>query len=223
MNPRFIGICGRPGSGKSTAQTILHNALGYVPVDDGRPLRVIGLNWLGLTERQVTTQEGKAETVSLNGKDWVVRDILGSIGDALEDKLGPEIIPLMTMHHYGMVKELSKSGYSFGSVRKQQGHFYRRHGGMVIEIVWPGVPPSPYAFDQYDLSAVDATVWNDGSLQQFEDRLTYAIRWFTGQFNETDPRYPMTELGIAPGYGQYQSRDGVALYSRENVYAAPND
>lgn len=175
MNPRFIGLCGHPKSGKSTAQTILHNALGYVPVDDGRPLRVIAKNWLGLNERQVTTQEGKQETVRLNGKDWVIRDILGEIGNAFEEKFGGDIIPLMAMNHYGMTSELSRAGYSFGSVRRAQGHFYRRNGGMVIEISRPGVGPSEYAFDQYDPTAVDATVVNDGSLQQLETRLLHAI------------------------------------------------
>lgn len=175
MTPRFIAICGNPTAGKSTAQTILHNTLGYVPVDDGRPLRVIAKNWLGLTERQITTQEGKAETVRINGKDWVVRDVLGEIGNAFEEKFGGDIIPLMVMHHYGMAVEISKTGYSFGSVRRQQGHFYRRHGGMVIEIQRPGAGPSQYEFDRFDPAAVDAVVVNDGSLQQLEERLHAAI------------------------------------------------
>lgn len=182
MNPRFIALCGAPLSGKSEAQRLLHNALGYVPVDDGRPLRVIAKNWMGLSERQVTTQEGKAETVRLNGKDWLVRDILGEIGNAFEEKFGGDIIPLMALHHYGMISELSKAGYSFGSVRRKQGHFYRRHGGMVIEIVRPGVEPSGREFDQYDPTAVDVTVLNDGTLAQLEDRLCAAVaQWVTAQ------------------------------------------
>lgn len=226
MNPRFIAICGNPTSGKSTAQTILHNALGYVPVDDGRPLRDIATKWLGLTEQQVTTQEGKLEMVEINGRPWQVRDVLGEIGNAMEEKFGGDVIPLMAMQHYGLLGEISRGGYSFGSVRREQGHFYRRHGGMVIEIARPGVEPSGFEFDRYDLNAVNATVWNDGSLQQLEDRLTYAVRWFTNSFDYTDgadPKYPFTESGIAPGYGQYQAREGVALYFRESDYAAPND
>lgn len=182
MNPRFIALCGYPKSGKSTAQRLLHNALGYVPVDDGRPLRVIAMNWLGLTERQVNTQEGKAETVCLNGKDWVVRDILGEIGNAFEEKFGGDVIPLMAMNHYQMYKNIERGGHSFGSVRRKQGHFYRRQGGMVIEITRPGVGPSEFEFDWYDPTAVNATVVNDGSLEQLEERLCAAIRdWTTAQ------------------------------------------
>src|SRR5687768_10641087 len=99
MNPRFIALCGNPLSGKSTAQRLLHNSLGYVPVDDGRPLRDIAVDYLGLTEAQVTTQAGKLETVSLNGRDWIVRDILGEIGNAFEEKFGGDVIPLMALNH----------------------------------------------------------------------------------------------------------------------------
>lgn len=175
MNPRFIAICGRPTSGKSTAQRLLHNSLGYVPVDDGRPLRQIAINWLGLTEEQVATQAGKLETVRLNGRDWQVRDIMGEIGNAMEEKFGGDVIPLMALNHYGILDEKSRGGYSFGSVRRQQGYFYKRHGGMVIEIVRPGVGLSLKAFDRYDPSAVDASVVNDGSLEQLEVRLHRAI------------------------------------------------
>ncbi len=174
-NPRFIAICGNPTSGKSTAQRLLHNALGYVPVDDGRPLRDIAIKWLGLTEQQVTTQTGKLEMVEINGRQWQVRDVLGEIGNAFEEKFGGDVIPLMAMQHYGLLGEISRGGYSFGSVRRSQGHFYRRHGGMVIEIERPGVGPSPFEFDRYDKDAIDFTVINDGSLGQLEARLCDAV------------------------------------------------
>ncbi len=175
MNPRFIAICGNPTSGKSTAQRLLHNALGYVPVDDGRPLRDIAVKWLGLTEHQVTTQVGKLEMVEINGRQWQVRDVLGEIGNAFEEKFGGDVIPLMAMQHYGLLGEISRGGYSFGSVRRKQGHFYRRHGGMVIEIERPGVGPSSFEFDRYDKDAIDFTVINDTSVEELEARLCDAV------------------------------------------------
>ena len=177
--PPFIALCGHPKAGKSTAQRILHDALGYVPVDDGRPLRNMARDYLGLTEHQVTTQEGKAETVEINGKPWVVRDVLGEIGNAFEEKFGGDVIPLMAMHAAGMMKDGPNKGlYSFGSVRRQQGWFYRARGGLVLEIRRVGVEPSPYAFDRFDQMAAHGVVRNDGTLDDLEERLLAAIRGF---------------------------------------------
>jgi len=234
--PPFIALCGNPGAGKSEAQKILHNALGYVPVDDGRPLRNIARDYLGLTEAQVTTQEGKAETVTINGQEWVVRDVLGEIGNAFEEKFGGDVIPLMAMHASGMTRSLSKERFSFGSVRRKQGWFYRARGGVVIEIRRAGTGPLEYAFDRFDRSAVDIVVQNDGTLEQFEQRLIAGLRWFAGD-PESHGAYPMTEVGAG-----YRARDGVVLLEQrsastvlqegheqelralfDEAYASPND
>jgi len=184
--PPFIALCGNPGAGKSEAQKILHNALGYVPVDDGRPLRNIARDYLGLTEAQVTTQEGKAETVTINGQEWVVRDVLGEIGNAFEEKFGGDVIPLMAMHASGMTRSLSKERFSFGSVRRKQGWFYRARGGLVIEIRRAGVGPSLYAFDRFDQTAAHAIVRNDGSFGDLEQNLLAAIRTFSKGLDTDD-------------------------------------
>lgn len=163
--PRIIALCGNPGAGKSTAQNILHAAYGYQPVDDGLGIRQIAVEQMGLTWDQVTTQAGKREKVMLNDREWVVRDVLGELGNALEEKFGPDIIPLMAYRANNIELVPTRNPpqrYSFGSVRREQGWFHKKHGGLVIEIRNPQAPVSPYAFDAYNPMAVDGHVDNDG-------------------------------------------------------------
>lgn len=100
--PPIIGICGYPKAGKSTVQKILADLYDVLPLDDGLPLREIAVNYLGLTHEQVTTQEGKTETVMINGTPWIVRDVLGQIGNAFEEKFGGDVIPLMAVNRFGL-------------------------------------------------------------------------------------------------------------------------
>jgi len=155
--PRLIALCGKPGSGKTTAAEILRDKLGYTIADDGLPLRQMAMQHLGLTEHQVFTQEGKLETVNLVGQDHTVRSILGEIGNAFEEKFGGDVIPYMTHRSLDPTKT-----YVMGSVRRIQGHYWGAQGALVIEIDRPDVDPSPYNFDHYDPAAVHVVVLNDG-------------------------------------------------------------
>lgn len=161
--PRFIAFCGNPKSGKSTAQEILSKDRNYLPIDDGFVLREFAVNKLGLSWDDVQTQEGKKRTTSILGKDWEHRILLGEFGKVLEDLFGEHIMPFIATRNL-----YPNARYSFGSVRKTQGHFFRQNGGIVIEIINPMAPPSGNAFDQYDTTAVDRTVINDGLLK-FDD------------------------------------------------------
>lgn len=163
--PRFIAICGNPKSGKSEVQKILQEIYGYQPVDDGRVIRRFAIDWLGLTENDVYSQEGKARYVEILGKRWQIRDILGTYGKKLEEMFGKWIMP------YLGTRNLPEGGlYSFGSCRRDQGLFYKSLGGVVFEVKNPLAGPSPYDFDQYDASIVDVTIENDG-LSRFEDKV----------------------------------------------------
>ncbi|WLR90977.1 hypothetical protein [Shinella zoogloeoides] len=161
--PRFIAICGNPKSGKSLAQEILSTDLNYLPIDDGHVLREFAVNKLGLSWDDVQTQEGKKRVTSILGKDWEHRILLGEFGNRLEEMFGEHIMPFIATRNL-----YPNARYSFGSVRKTQGHFFKEHGGVVIEIMNPMAPPSGNAFDKYDLSAVDRTIINDGMLK-FDD------------------------------------------------------
>jgi hypothetical protein len=154
--PRFVALCGNPKSGKSLAQEILQETFGYIPVDDGFPMREFAVNNLGLTWDDVRTQEGKARYTNILGRDWQHREILGILGNHFEDMFGADIMPLMAVNRCDPDKL-----YSFGSVRREQGKFYKDRGGIVIEIVNPDAKPSSYEFDRYNPDICDSRIYND--------------------------------------------------------------
>lgn len=155
--PRFIALCGNPKSGKSLVQKFLTKHFGYQPIDDGAVIRRFAIDWLGLSHDDVYTQEGKARYTEILGRRWQHREILGEYGNRLEDMFGKWAMPMFGTHN------LPKGGlYSFGSVRRDQGAFYKAHGGVVIEIRNPLAGPSPYEFDRYDAALADRVIENDG-------------------------------------------------------------
>ncbi|QNG62622.1 energy-coupling factor transporter ATPase domain containing protein [Rhizobium phage B1VFA] len=161
--PKNIALCGHPGSGKSTAADIINEVYGHELADDGLPLRKIGMDYLGLTAEQVFTQEGKKQKVMLNGREWEVREILGEIGNAFEEKFGGDIIPIMSHN------ARPEGSYSvFGSVRREQGLYWRNHGALVLEIVNPLAGPSQYEFDRFNPEFCHARINNDGLARGLE-------------------------------------------------------
>jgi len=160
----LIAICGHPGVGKSTLQTILAQDYGIVPVDDGAIIREHVMQILDLDYETVSTQEGKARKVRFCGRDWVVREALGEYGNLIEAMFGEHAIPRIAVRRVLREHaEHSKNiGYSFGSVRRNQGQVYQdTPGGAVVEITRPGVAESPYEFDRYDTSLVRFRIHND--------------------------------------------------------------
>lgn len=168
--PKYIALCGLPGSGKSTVQELLRSNHGVYPVDDGFPLRDICVRYLALSTHQVCSQDGKKEFVDLLDKNWQVREILGEMGNRFEGMFGEHIIPFMVTNTL-----IGNGPYSFGSVRKSQGWFYKKLGGIVIEVRRPGIPPSPYAFDQFDEKAVDYVLMNDGVIEDLPAKIAKLV------------------------------------------------
>lgn len=155
--PRLIGICGNPKSGKSEVQRLLQEHLDYLPVDDGLPMRAFCTQHLGMSWNDVNTQEGKAGFVEILGKRWQRRDILGTLGNHLEEMFGKDIFAYIATCALD-----PKLRYSFGSVRRDQGAFYRQQGGVIIGVRNPLAPPSPFEFDRFDESQVDIWIDNNG-------------------------------------------------------------
>lgn len=172
--PPIIAIQGYPKAGKSTVQKILADLYDVVPLDDGLPLREIAVSYLGLSHDQVTTQEGKAETIEINHTHWLVREVLGQLGNALEEKFGGDVIPLMAVNRFGLDNPAGPNRHqsvSFASVRRQQGWFWRRRGALVLEVRRPGTSMGA-EFNAYDPQAAHCVITNDGSL----DDLTLALQ-----------------------------------------------
>ena len=163
--PLLIALCGRPKSGKSTIQKILADHLGCMPFDDGEILRGHTMELLGLDAKDVYTQEGKAGQIMIDGTVRTVRWALGEMGNAYERTFGEHAIPNWAIRQ---ARQLDAKVVTFGSVRKSQGWAYLDAGGLVVEVVRPNVPESPYHFDRYDFRAVTHTFHNDMPIDQME-------------------------------------------------------
>ena len=215
MLPRIIAICGNPGSGKSTVQEMLRANHDYQPVDDGRGLREIVHKYLGATWEQVSTQAGKKEKILINGKEWEVRDALGQLGNVLEQTFGGDVICEMALRASNIstiepVVDLLR--YSFGSVRREQGHFYRKHGGIVVEIHRTLAPPSEFEFDRYSKTAVQYTVINDGDLDTLERSVEALMRWVSTGTPAPAGSYLHCEQGFLAEVGRgYYDRYGTVM------------
>lgn len=169
--PRFIGICGNPKSGKSLVQDILLENYGVQPVDDGFILRDIAMRHFGASHEDVHTQEGKAklaywpdgspilddrEIAGSEKEHMTWRQVLGRVGEQLELLIGPYVMPMTAC------APLKGPGpFSFGSVRKTQGNYFKQRGGLIICINNPLAKPTGNAFDVFDESLVDVWIEND--------------------------------------------------------------
>lgn len=177
---RYIALCGYPKSGKSEIQKILTQEFGIIAVDDGRVLRDAARKLFGFTEQQVTTQEGKKEKVTICGKEYEVRKVLGEVGNLLEGYFGDQVIPECTVkaleEQWAEHPHNENLTFSFGSVRKNQGNTYHANRkGVVVEIKRPGVEWSGNDFDLYDQSLVDCTFVNDIDFNREPERFKHHV------------------------------------------------
>lgn len=173
----FVALCGPPKSGKSTVQKILWNKWDIKPIDDGRVVRDLVKRAFSLTENDVSTQEGKMKEHPLHGAGgerdiWTNRQLLGKLARGLETEFGEFIVPFLTVKEFCEPSMFNR--FSFGSVRRNQGWFYKEHGGIVIEILRE--PPSGNDFDLYDQKAIDYTILNDGTFEELENKVVEVLK-----------------------------------------------
>lgn len=165
LAPRVIALCGFPKSGKSEIQRILHELYGFDARDDSEPLRRAACELYGLSWEQVTTQEGKSSMVEVAGTTKMVRDLLGSLGSAIESLHGTTFLAEKAMAELDLSSGPNGPvpGVTFGSVRLDQPFVYARAGGLVCEVTRPGTfPAGPH--DWYDRTPVHVTVSNTGDI-----------------------------------------------------------
>lgn len=154
--PHLIALVGLPGSGKTEVQRLLETRHGAVLVDDAWPMRQFAIRHLGLAFDDVTTASGKSRSTEICGRVWGHRVLLGQIGRKLEELFGEDILPWIA------TRDLKpEESYVFASVRMGQPWFYRRLGGVVVEVVNPLVTAPAYAFDDYDAAAAQHRIEND--------------------------------------------------------------
>ena len=162
-NARHVAICGWPKSGKDEVARMLEDEFNGVVVDDGAILRETLPILLGIDPMLPYSQNGKATRVSVGDRSEQVREGLGELGNWLEDRYGPYIMPIRAMQT-AQEKHPDANFYIYPSVRKEQGRAYKMAGGVVIEVARPGVGDSGNEFDCYDRKLVDITLTNDGTL-----------------------------------------------------------
>jgi hypothetical protein len=163
---KMIALMGKPKAGKDEVAKIIAEYFGGQRVDDGLILRLAApALFAGVDLRDCFTQAGKSKLVDVCGKPNEVRKLLGDLGQLLEDHFGEFFVAEQTL------KRLSTSTAApilvFPSVRKNQGHFYRSRGAVVIEVD-RDVPESPYAFDKFDSTARHDVISNNGTLDDLK-------------------------------------------------------
>jgi len=158
MTMQFVALCGYPAVGKSEVQLVLKELYGFQIVDDAKPLREAAKILYDLDDWHVSTQEGKATILNLGERRVTVRQVLGELGDHLEES-DPYHMPRRARERAMAVDQKAK--YSFGSVRKDQGCFLKDCGGtLVIEVSRSGCKPRG-DFDEYDRGCIDFSIEND--------------------------------------------------------------
>lgn len=166
--PRFIALVGNPKAGKDAVKQILMDNYEVRPIDSGLPLRKIAMEHYGLTERQVFTQEGKAEYVNILGGEWQVRELLGELGNRFEEMHGSWTTPWMVTR---TIPSTDPGPFCDSSCRKDQGAFYKTLGGVVIGIRRPGCGVSPFQFDHVHEEHVDEWLDNNGTLEELPGKI----------------------------------------------------
>lgn len=172
----LIPLCGYPNSGKSTAQRIIEQRYGAIPIDDGQPIREASKILYGLTDWHVYTQEGKEQYVEVTPGNLVqVRKLLGDLGKQQElydlNFFAHKALARADREHPGQI-------VCFGSVRRSQASVYAATGrAVVLEIRRPGIV-AQNDFDEFDRRYIDAVIENDfdpadpeGSLRRLEERI----------------------------------------------------
>lgn len=169
--PKLIGISGYPTAGKSETQNSLQKLFGVVPIDDGWPLRQFAMEHLGADEWHVRSQTGKREKVKVIDTEMEWRQFLGRLGNALEREFGEHIMPFLAVENITAAND-DDGAYSFGSVRKTQGVYFRKLGGYILEVINPSVGPSGNDFDLYDRSLTTHSLLNEGkSIEALDEKV----------------------------------------------------
>lgn len=173
--PLLVVLCGRPGSGKSTLAAILERQFQIRNFADSTVIKRHCMELFDLDHDACWTQEGKKRVTILQGVAWENRKILGEYAAILEEKFGDLTIPNWAIR--AALREWEEAegwrcgtrGYSFDSVRRDQGRAYKEKGAIIIEVTRPGVQATGNVWDEYNPDFIDHSFLNaTTSLEELE-------------------------------------------------------
>lgn len=190
--PEFVVVCGDPGHGKDTFADWLVQLLGpgTHKIDDGRPLREMAVLLYGVDYQDTLTQEGKRKLVKTLKGMQPLRQVLGELGEAMEALYGQNFNPDQAMRFIEKLKANDPAAcrFIFPSVRRDQPLYYRERGALILQVIRPDAPVSPYEFDRWNRDAAHITIINDGSLSQLQAVASFLVTLMQMGFgiSETD-------------------------------------
>ena len=130
---RIIGLTGKAGSGKDTAADYLVNTRGWVKTAFAKPLKDMCIQYLGLSEEDVYTQEGKMRYNSFWG--MTNREILQKVGtDAFRNGFNYETWVKITEIQVKKMLEEGKKVVISDCRFDNEAEMIERLGGIVFEI-----------------------------------------------------------------------------------------
>lgn len=179
MLPKYIAICGHPKAGKDLVGKMLTEYGGYHKIDNGGILRQAAPAIFGFDPAYGYSQEGKLRMVESPTGRRTVRDLLGSLGNALEHTFGEEIMGWSAIQACQRAEQSEgATHFVMTSCRKEEGRVYLRHGGLVVQVDRAGVGPSGHDFDLWNPEYVTHTIRNNGTIKDLEAEVLSFLRSF---------------------------------------------
>lgn len=164
--PRFVALCGAPGSGKTSVAEFLALRYDAKIVDDGMVLRRACSVLYQTPLSDFVTQEGKTTLREVCKGVWKSnRQLLGDLGNMLESEHSEQFMPEAAVRSCDLTS--STPFFLFPSCRKTQGITYRTLGGIVIEVARPGYTIT-HDFDRWDRDLVTHRIDNCGDLEYLQ-------------------------------------------------------
>lgn len=165
----LIGLCGVPGSGKSSVTDILVEKYGFEVLDMKETLRRLAAELTGLTTYEFVLQEDKVKTY--HGVQR--RTIMGELGNAVEGMFGDTFLLDQAIAKLDRANELQNKRIVVDSLRKSQPVGFP---GLVVEVISDKAVRTYNDFDEYDRSRINSIIVNMGTMDELEASIVRALK-----------------------------------------------